>query len=309
MNKNILLFLLAVFFILPPGIGEAFVPQTPHLLHLMIQKIRRPAGLVVHQTRNLMDVSRAAVSEVKTPGTSIDPNLDPILDTNVEIKALGTQLVGANSIALDEKLVYVFPGKFRSDILSGTMPRFYVESDSRFIKVAGGVVSQEKSPVDFYSDPLLYRDYESLAQQLILAGVNTDQVTFQRFDNKICYFIGQPPLSQKEPVGLWIEKERLFPVRYVIEKNGWTVAFHYGKWQRVSKTWYPLQTTIFVDNQLFATIDVHQLELSSGSAPALFDVNYIQGKYPARDGFRGEGASPPIDELDKQIENFKKLYE
>jgi len=304
MNKNILFLFFAVFFILPAGIGEAFVPQTHHLLHLMIQKIRQPVGLVVYQTRNLMDVSKAAVPEVKTPGINVDPN--------VEMKTLGTQLIQTNSIALDEKLVYVFPGQFRSDIISGTIDRFYVESDSRFIKVAdGGVVSQEKSPVDFYSDPLLYRDHESLARQLVMAGVNTDQVTFQRFDNKICYFIGQSPLNEKEPVGLWIEKERLFPVRYVIEKKGWTIAFHYGKWQQVSKTWYPMQTTIFVDNQLFATIDVRQLELSSGSAPSLFDVNYIQGRYPARDGFRGEGqaSSPGIEELDKQIENFRKLYE
>ena len=273
------------------GIGEAFVPQTPHLLHLVIQKIKQPVGMVVHQTRNLMDVSAgSAGAETKT-------------------------------VELEEKLVYVFPGKFRSEIISDVVSRFYVESDSQFVKVAdGGIVSLEKSPVDFYTDILLYRDHESLARQLHLAGVDTEKVSFQRFDNKICYFIGQPHLDPKESVGFWIEKDSFFPVRYQIKKNGWTVSFHYGNWQRVSRTWYPMETTIFVDNQLFTKIYVRQFELASGFPGALFDVDSIQGRYPVSGEYREEGQSSPekpgrperpekIDELDQQIEIFRKLYE
>ncbi len=216
------------------------------------------------------------------------------------------------TIQLDEKLIYVLPGKFRSEIISSVVPRFYVESDSQFVKVADGrIVSREKSFVDFYTDILLYRYHDSLLQQLVLAGVDTDRVTFQRFNNKICYFIGQSPLNQKEPKGLWIEKESFFPVRYVIEKNGWTIKFHYENWQRVSKTWYPMQTTIFVDDQLFAKIDVQQFELKSGFPASLFDVNSIQEQYPVSSGNQEDGKEAPggIDELDKQIEIFKKLYE
>ena len=276
------------------GIGEAFVPQTPHLLHLVIQKIKQPVGMVVHQTRNLMDVSVGSVGA----------------ETKTETKA------EAKTVELEEKLVYVFPGKFRSEMISDVVSRFYVESDSQFVKVAdGGIVSREKSPVDFYTDILLYRDHESLARQLHLAGVDTEKVSFQRFDNKICYFIGQPHLDPKESVGLWIEKDSFFPVCYQIKKNGWTVSFHYGNWQRVSRTWYPMETTIFVDNQLFTKIDVRQFELASGFPGALFDVNSIQGRYPVRGGqYREEGQSfsgrpERIDELDQQIENFRKLYE
>ncbi len=280
MNKKISI-LLALFFILLSGNGEAFVPQTPHLLHLMNQKIKQPAGIVVHQTRNVMVPSQAAGLETKT-------------------------------IQLDEKLVYVLPDKFRSEIISSVVPRFYVESDFKFVKVADGrIVSLEKSPVDFYTDLLLYRDHDSLLQKLVLAGVDTERVTFQRINNKICYFIGQPPSSQKELVGLWIEKESFFPVRYVIKKNGWTIRFHYENWQRISKSWYPMQTTIFVDDQLFARIDVQQLELKSEFPAALFDVNSIQGRYPVSSGNREEGNEAPgqIDELDQQIEIFRKLYE
>jgi hypothetical protein len=277
MNKKISIFFAAFFFLLS-GMGEAFVPQAPHLLHLMIKKIKRPYGLAVHQTRNVM----------------------------------GAAGVETETVALDEKLLYVFPDKFRSEILSGGESRFYVLSDSQFVKVADGmVVALKKSPVDFYTDPLLYRNYESLVRHLGLAGVNTDRVTFQRFDNKICYFIGQPPLYQKESSGLWIEKTSLFPIRYVIKKNGWTVAFHYDNWQRVSKSWYPMQTMIYVDNQLFAKIDVGQIELVSQISQALFEVTGIRGRYPVRAGSsENEPASPEkMDELDQQIEIFKKLYE
>lgn len=66
-KQKILLFSVALFCILLAGKGEAFVPQTPHLLHLMIQKIKQPAGMVVHQTRNVMDVSgRDAGSETES---------------------------------------------------------------------------------------------------------------------------------------------------------------------------------------------------------------------------------------------------
>jgi outer membrane lipoprotein-sorting protein len=271
-------------------------------LHLMIKKIKQPAGIVVHQTRNVMGVSARETQPEAESETK--PLTKPL--TKPESKP------EIGPVALDEKLVYLYPGKFRSEIISGTVSRFYVESGSQFVKVAdGGIVSREKSPVDFYTDILLYRDHESLSRQLALAGVNTERVTFQRFDNKICYFIGQPPLNQKEMVGLWIDKESLFPIRYVIKKNGWTVSFHYENWQRVSKTWYPMQTTIFVDDQLFTKIVVGQFQLASGFPPALFDVNSIQGRYPVRGGALEEDPGSPegIDELDRQIEIFRKLYE
>jgi len=286
MNKKISIFFVAGFFILLSGMGEAFVPQTPHLLHLMIKKIKQPYGLEIHQTRNVMDV----LVKIVEPGTQIEKK----------------------TVDLDEKLVYVFPDKFRSEIVSEGVSRFYMESASQFVKVVDGkLVALKKSPVDFYTDPLLYRDYESLVRQLGLAGVNTDRVSFRRFDNKICYLIGKPPLNQTESSGLWIEKTSLFPIRYVIIKNGWTVAFHYDNWQEVSKTWYPMLTTIYVDGQLFAKIDVRQIELVSQVSQALFDVTGIHSRYPVPDSLReGEpGSSGKIDELDQQIEIFKKLYE
>jgi len=282
--KKALLLFLVVFCILFTGNAQAFVPQTPHLLHLVNQKIKEPAGLEVHQIRRVTDSVVIGGSQG-------------------EIKA----------IELNEKLVYVFPGRLRSEILSGNLSRFYVESDFQFIKISDGVaVSLKKSPIDFYTDILLYRDHESLLRQLVLGGVNTEKVTFQRLDNKICYFIGQPPAGNpKKFQGLWIEKDSFFPVLYVIKKNTWTIAFQYKNWQRVSKTWYPMETSIFVDDQLFVDIKVQRFELKSTFPSDLFDVDMIQQQYPVKDRYQDEEqkASGKMDELDKQIENFRKLYE
>jgi hypothetical protein len=291
MSKQKIIFsLVALFFIVLSGKGEAFVPQTPHLLHLVIQKIKQPAGMEIHQTRNVRAVS---VKESMTETESAAK-----LETN--------------TIQVDETLRYLLPGKLRSDIVSGTVSRLYVESNFQFIKVEDGVVvSLKKSPVDFYTDPLLYRDHETLMTQLVLAGVDTQQVSFQRFEDKICYFIGQPPLNGQESPGLWIEKTSFFPVRYMVDQGGWRVSFYYENWHRVSQTWYPLRTTIFIDNQVFATIDVQQFELESGFSSVLFDVTHIQGRYPdgSRSREEGQESSDRFDELDQQINNFRKLYE
>ncbi|RLB89460.1 MAG: hypothetical protein DRH26_11520, partial [Deltaproteobacteria bacterium] len=73
----------------------------------------------------------------------------------------------------------------------------------------------------------------------------------------------------------------------------------------------PRRTTISVDNKVFAKIEVKEFELASGFPAALFDVNQIQGQYPASASAQEKGPEGPdqFDELDKQIENFKKLYE
>ncbi|MCK5836346.1 MAG: hypothetical protein KAH09_03685 [Desulfobacula sp.] len=252
----------------------------------MNQKIKEPVGLEVHQVRKIIDSSAIGEQGVQTETRTIE---------------------------LDEKLIYDFPARLRSEILSDKLSRFYVESGSQFIKISdGAAVSLEKFPVDFYTDILLYRNHESLLRQLILAGVNTEKVTFQRLDNRICYFIGQPPAgSSKKFPGLWIEKDSFFPVLYVIKKNTWTIAFHYMNWQRVSRTWYPMEIRIFVDDQLFADIEVQGFELKSTFSSNLFDVDYIQEQYPVKDRYQEEVQKIPgkMDELDKQIEDFRKLYE
>ncbi len=290
MNKTIIIAFLAVICLLVSSPwAEAFVPQTPHLLHLMVQKIKIPGGLVVHQTRKINQGTTETVEGI-----------------------------------LGETLTFAFPGNLRSDIFSEAGGRFYAISDKGFVRVSDGVVaSLEKSGGEFYTDPLLYRDYEALTRQLNLVGVNTDKVTFQRLDGQVCYFIGQPPLDQDrdqnleqgkaqiQTPGLWIEKDSFFPVRYQVKQNDWVVDIRYKRWERVSRTWYPMETSIFIDGDLFVEIQVSRVELKSGFSPALFDVDRILRQYPS--GGAGQDTmdthNSRKETLDKEIEDFGKLYD
>ncbi|MCK5696463.1 MAG: hypothetical protein KAH62_07735 [Desulfobacula sp.] len=265
-----------LFFILVSGTGEAFVPQTLHLLHLVIQKIKQPVGIQAYQTKKILNYK----------------------DT------------GKGFAELEEKLIYAYPNQLRADIISDTMTSFSVESDFRFVKVMEGViVSHEKPLVDLYTDILLYRDHESLLNQLDMAGIDTTKVSFQRYNDIICYVIGRSVEKDKPFAGLWIEKESFLPIKYVLEKNGWLVEFFYNKWQRVSKTWYPMQVSIFLDNQLFAMVHVRSFDLKSGFPSSLFDIEHIKQLYPENDPDFFDKNLQEIDELDKRIEDFKKLYE
>ena len=265
-----------LFFILMPGMGEAFVPQAPHLLLLVVEKIKQPVGIEAFQTKKIF---------------------------NYQDKQEGY-------VELKEKLIYVYPNRLRSAIISGTITGFSVESDFKFLKVTDGViVSQDKPPIDMYTDILLYRDYKSLLNKLSLAGIDTTKVSLQRYNDIICYVIGRSPAKGKPFAGLWIEKDTFLPMKYVVEKNGLMVESLYLNWQRFSKTWYPMQVSIFLDNQLFAMVDMKSLDLKSGFSASLFDIEHIERLYPRNDPGSLDENSKQVDELDKRLENFKNLYE
>ncbi|RLC25393.1 MAG: hypothetical protein DRH93_01965 [Deltaproteobacteria bacterium] len=266
----------SLFFVLLSGTGEAFVPQAPHLLHLVMGKIKQPVGIEAYQTKKILNYE----------------------DTQEGL------------VELEEKLIYSYPNQFRSQIISDTMTSFSVESDFKVVKVMNGViVSHDKLLVDLYTDILLYRDYETLLSQMASAGIDTSKVSFQRVNDTICYVIGRPLAKGKPFAGLWIEKESFLPIKYMVEKNGWMVEFFYNNWQRVSKTWYPMQVSIFLDNQLFAMIHVRSFDLKSGFSKDLFDIEHIEQLYPKNGLDPFDENNKQVDDLDKRMEDFKKLYE
>ena len=265
-------------FILLTGSGEAFVPQAPHLIYLVVDKIKQPVGIEIVQTKKILNFK-------DTPNGYLE---------------------------LEERLIYAYPNQLRSEIISEPLTSFSVESDFRFIKVKNRViVSHEKPLVDLYTDILFYRDHESLLKQISLAGIDTEKVSFQRYEDTICYVIGS--LEKAIPhSSLWIEKESFLPVKYVVEKNGLKVEFLYLNWQRYSKTWYPMQVSIFLDHQLFATVDVQRFDLKSGLSPSLFAIDHIEQSYPKNNPDPADSLdenSKQVDELGKRLEDFKKLYE
>jgi len=259
MKKKILILFFLLFSFLLSGTSAAFVPQAPHLLYLVIEKIKQPAGIEVFQTKKFFNYENSE-------------------DIYVE---------------LEEKLIYLFPNQLRSQILSEDTTNFYVESDFEFIKISdGAVVSRDKHLVEQYTDILIYRDHETLLTQLDLSGIDTSKVSFQRYDDKICYVIGRSQEKDKNFPGLWIEKETFLPVKYVIEKNSQRVEILYNNWQKVSRTMYPMQIYIFLNDKFFAMIDVKTFDLRSGFSPTLFNIDLIENLYPQK---------KPVNELENHV--------
>ncbi|MCG8634078.1 MAG: hypothetical protein MI863_09640 [Desulfobacterales bacterium] len=310
MQKNVFISFLVCIVILTAGSrGEAFVPQTPHLLHLVVSKIKTPVGMVVYQTRhiagtvNLIPEDEGGVSQERERSEDSGQDASENTDTERSMAPPAVQSV-------EETLIYAFPDNLRSDIVTDAGARFYALSGSGFVKVDDEMIAAtEKRPVDSYTDPLLYRDYGIMTEALVRAGVNTDKVTFQRLEGRICYLIGQPSVDQNLMPGLWIDKESFFPVRYLIRNKDRVVDIRYSNWQRVSRTWYPMETRILVNGHLFTDIVVNRFELKSGFSPALFDVDKILGQYPFRKGRPDHGNEDRIDDLDGDIEDFSKLYD
>lgn len=277
MKIKTIVFFLTFFFILQSGPGEAFVPQTPHLLYLVLEKIKKTKGLEAVQFKTVYD----------------------------------SDVPDEERVSIQEKITFLFPDKFRSETLSGAVPGFSVEHGSSFIKVSRGqTISRDKSPIDLYTDVLLLRNYEDLEKRLIKNGINTAEVSFDRYQDTICYVIGGPKPEDYQPfASLWIEKDTLFPVRYVVERNGWLVQCLYSRWEKISKTWYPMHVTVFVDDQLFASIDVTDITLEPDTEDTLFDIAQIIRMYPENNSDLINEEARQVQELEKHIEEFKKLYE
>jgi len=70
-----------------------------------------------------------------------------------------------------------------------------------------------------------------------------------------------------------------------------------------------MQVSIFLDNKLFATVDLRSLDLKSGASQSLFDIGYIERLYPVNNSDPLGENTKQVDELDKRLEDFKKLYE
>jgi hypothetical protein len=121
--------------------------------------------------------------------------------------------------------------------------------------------------------------------------------------------IGRPGGKNDPFPALWIEKNNFLPLKYGLEKNGRWVEFFYTKWQKTSKTWYPMEVSIFLDNRLFAMIDVNHMGLESGFSLSLFDIEEIRRLYPEPESDPFDENTRQVEELDRRLEDFKKLYE
>ncbi|MBT8357895.1 MAG: hypothetical protein KJO61_09025, partial [Deltaproteobacteria bacterium] len=262
--------------------ANAYVLQGPHLLELMAQNIGKTESLFVSQQLALYD--------------------DSFKDGSIELK---------------EALKYIFPEKFRSDVVSKNGKRIHVVSKGRSLTIIDGkTVASRETIFDRYKDIILYNSRSALMQKLVHLGINTSVVSLGRFENKPVYILGAqyPDESVSQ---IWINKETFRPFRWIISterSNGLidSLEVRYSKWRKIRKIFYPMHIEFYQDDQLVRIIKVNEIKVNPAISGALFDINRLKSTYPEdkKDTFLSNQRQPSeLTEVQKMIEEFKKIYE
>lgn len=263
--------------------ANAYVLQGPHLLELMAQNIGKTKSLFVSQKLALYD--------------------DSFKDGSIELK---------------EALKYLFPEKFRSDIVSKNGKRIHVVSKGRSLTIIDGkTVASHETIFDRYKDIILYNSRSALMQKLGHLGINTSVASLGRFEDKPVYILGAqyPDESVSQ---IWLDKETFRPFRWIISTertNGRidSLEVRYSKWRKIRKIFYPMHIEFYQDDQLIRTIKVDEIKVNPGISDALFNINRLKSTYPEekRDTqvLSNQRQPSELTEVQKMIEEFKKIYE
>jgi hypothetical protein len=333
--KSSLLLIVVLILVSPFSKGYAFIPEGADIVKLAVEKIVEPKGLIVEQKRKVFfdrkstetteEAAQTTISQelgsdalpVEAPGEPQVSNKELTIQEETiidepegeEIEPSGTE---PSFIEINEKLWFSYPGKFRSEAVTNSHDMLCVESNGKFIKIVDEFIeSKEKSFIDLYIDILLHRQQETLIKKLKASGVNLSVTSLKRHEGIIYFVVGQPPVENMPSSSFWVEKDSNFPGRYTIQKDGLFIDIFYKDWQKVSRTWYPMQISVFLDGTLFSEIDTEKFELEADFKKDLFNVKKLVNIFPESGNYKNEPDErrDELDELEKSIEAFKKLYE
>ncbi len=240
-------------------------------------------------------------------------------ETCLRIRQKGRIRIKAQSpeaVVVDETVYYRFPGMFRSDAVSGPVKRIHLQvGDAALTVLDQRIVPAAKNPFDRYKDLLLCRSRRDLETLLARHGINPDICTLGRFEGAVVYVIGARYPDESKPQ-LAIDKEHFWPVRWVFaeDANGSPaerMEIRYGNWTQTGTTWYPWRVAFYQNGEPAETIEVKDLQVNPSFPPALFDMATLKSMYARKKD--GDAASPKGDgvseEIEKTIEEFKKMYE
>ena len=253
----------------------AYVLPGPFLLKLMIQNLGIADRLLVTQKLVLND---------NNPNMSADE--------------------------LNETLKFIFPKKFRSDIVSDNIQRIRILSGSSVFTVIDGKISDEsENSYDHYKDLILFRSREILQERLSNLGVDVKVTSLGRFQGNPAYVLGaQYPDETSSQV--WLDKKTFLPFRWIMTSNTTqNLEVLYLNWKKLNQTWYPMRIDFFSNGNLVREIHVQDIEVNPSFQADLFDIQQLKSLYPQ--GAPAEpknGGKEELDEVQKTIEEFKKIY-
>jgi len=279
LRKFGLFFVVIVIFIYVYPQADAYVLQGPHLLELMTQNLGKSKRLLISQKLILYDNSRQG------------------------------------GLEFDETIKYIFPETFRSDIISENVQRIHVLSKGEALTVIDGkAVAASETIYGRYKDIFLYNSRVLLEEKLFLHGVDVDVSSLGRFQGQPVYVVGAQYPDETVPQ-IWLTKDTFRPLRWIItgktaENREDTLEVRYLDWQPLNKMWYPMRVEFYRDDILVREIKVQNIETKPTFPEELFDIDHLKSIYLPDASKRAEqGAEKDLNEVQKTIEEFKKIYE
>ena len=192
---------------------------------------------------------------------------------------------GSRGAAFVERLMFMGPGSARreSDMPEGT--RVEVRVDERqAVRAAGAAAADKvtKAPIDILVDHVTTapplddeRATERLMRDLKALGVNTEVVTFARFDGRVSYLIGSKPWEKDKPQ-IWLDKETLLPTRVVMiskaddGKVRKTDVRYLGWGSPIGGNWFPASIEVYDNDKLVRRTQVKNVERNQPFDATLF---------------------------------------
>jgi outer membrane lipoprotein-sorting protein len=280
LNKSLVIFLGFAIMTCLHAPTNAYVLPGPYILKLMTQNLGKAKSILISQTLVIHD---------DTPQKS--------------------------AVELSETLRYVFPEMFRSDTLSENVHRIHVLSKGRAVTVIDGKVADESdNRYDRYKDILLFKPRKMLQDKISLLGVDVMVSSLGRFQGKPAYVLGARYPDETAPQ-IWLDKDTFRPFRWIMtsksEQNRENrLEVRYFEWQKVQNAWYPMRIEFFMAGVLVREIHVQNISVNSSFSEELFDINHLKSLYPQAASAEQElGKKDDLNEVQKTIEDFKKLYE
>ena len=280
LKKSFVIFFIVAIVICLYAPANAYVLPGPYILELMTQNLGKAKSLLVSQTLVVHD--------------------DTLQKSGVE---------------LSETLRYVFPEMFRSDTLSEQVHRIHVLSKDKAVTVIDGKVADESdNRYDRYKNILLFKPGKMLQDKLSLLGVDATVSSLGRFQGKPAYVLGAQ-YPDETTAQVWLDKDTFRPFRWIMTtKDGKSrensLEVRYLEWQKVKNTWYPMRIEFFMAGILVREIHVQNIKVNPSFSKKLFDITHLKSLYPQGPPAEQEQENKKdLNEVQKTIEDFKKLYE
>jgi len=280
LNKSLVIFLIVAIVTCLYAPTNAYVLPGPYILKLMTQNLGKAKSLLVSQTLVIHD--------------------DTLQKSGVE---------------LSETLRYVFPEMFRSDTLSEQVNRIHVLSKGKAVTVIDGKVADESdNRYDRYKNILLFKPGKMLQDKLSLLGVDVTVSSLGRFQGKPAYVLGARYPDETTPQ-VWLDKDTFRPFRWIMtskpeQSRENSLEVRYLEWQKFRNTWYPMRIEFFMAGILVREIHVQNVKINPSFSKKLFDIKHLKSLYPQGPPAEQEQENKKdLNEVQKTIEDFKKLYE